>query len=298
MPGRTSLLYSLFLSAWLLSSCTYRFYQSGCQYPVPGSMVKLTNLDSVVHETSGLLFQDGNIWSFNDSGGEAALYCLDARNGSLIRKTIIRHATNVDWEDITEDEFHVYVADVGNNFATRDTIIIYRILKTSMLSGDPELIHDGIISVSFRGETDQTRSGFSSHDCEALFAYGDSLFLFSKDWVRESTSVYILPKEPGHYLLDPSARYEVRFLVTGADLFPASGQVTLVGYHNYMPVVISYGFTGNPARIACGGKARIYPLKAGRQVEGVCYDTNGDLLISAERSLQKPALFKVSRAVR
>lgn len=298
MPGRTILLYSLFLSAWFLSSCTYKFYQSGCQYPLPGSLVKQTHLDSAVCETSGLLYLDGNLWSFNDSGGEAALYCLDAHNGSLIRKTIIRNATNVDWEDIAEDETHVYVADVGNNLATRDTIIIYRILKTSILSGDPELIHDGIISVSFSGEKSHTRAGLSSHDCEALIAYGDSLFLFSKDWVRESTSVFILSKIPGHYQLDPSVRYEARMLVTGADLFPASSQVSMVGYHNYMPVLISYGFEGNPARIACGGRARIYPMKAGRQVEGICYDASGDLFISAERSIHKPALFKVSRTIR
>jgi len=241
---------------------------------------------------------DGNIWSFNDSGNEPALYCLDIDDGSVIRKTIIRNATNVDWEDMAEDETHIYVADVGNNQATRDTVVIYRIRKTSVLSGDPELIHDGIISVSFDDTLNRTRSGLSSHDCEAVFALGDSLFLFSKNWVDQSTSVFILPRMPGHYNVSPSTRYEVGLLITGADLFPGNRQVSLVGYRDYMPVVITYEYGASPARISCGGKAKVYPMKSGRQVEGICYDHHGDLYISAEKALQKQTLFKVGRSMR
>ena len=52
------------------------------------------------------------------------------------------------------------------------------------------------------------------------------------------------------------------------------------------------------SRIRCGGKARIYPLKSGRQVEGICYDTDGGLYISAENTLQKPTLFRLGRPLR
>ncbi len=288
----------LFLAAGLTTSCTYRFYQSGCDYPVPGNMVKQFTLDSSVLETSGLLYMDGKIWTFNDSGGEAALYCLDATNGSLIRKTIIRNAVNVDWEDITEDDSHIFVADVGNNYATRDTLSIYRIPKGALLSEEPWVIHEGIITVSFAAKVKQAKSGLSSHDCEALVAFGDSLYLFSKDWVEQTTSVYVLPKSPGHYRLSPVKTYEAGFLVTGADVFPGSRQVSLVGYRDYLPVVVSYEFENSPALISCGGKARVYPLRLGRQVEGICYDPVGRLFISAEQSLKKQALFSVGSPVR
>ncbi|MFH0756263.1 MAG: hypothetical protein V2B15_03140 [Bacteroidota bacterium] len=282
----------------LFASCTYRFYPSGCDYPVGGSLVKQTLLDSSVRETSGLLYMDGSLWSFNDSGGEPVLYCLDAGNGSIIRKTIIRNATNVDWEDIAEDETHVYLADVGNNCGTRDTVIIYRIPRKAMLSGDSGINHDGIISLTFHGETGQTRSGLSSKDCEALLVYGDSLYLFTKDWVNETTAVYVIPKEPGHYNADPQTCYKAGMLVTGADLFRAGKQVSLLGYHDYMPVLISYRYDQSPAVISCGGKARIYPMRTGRQVEGICYDPQGRLFISAEKSLQKQTLFRVGRTMR
>jgi len=76
---------------------------------------------------------------------------------------------------------------------------------------------------------------------------------------------------------------------------PDSREVALVGYRNHMPVVIKYDFTGNPGHISCGGRARYYPFRWGRQVEGICYDEAGNLYISSERSLQKPALFRVGR---
>lgn len=287
----------LLLFSGLFSSCTYRFYQADCDFPTPGAMHKQFDLDSTVLETSGLLCCEGGIWTFNDSGGEAALYCLDAGNGSLIRKSIVKNASNVDWESIAEDETHIFVADVGNNFGNRDTLTIYRILRTALLSEKPEVIHDGIISLCFTGEVIKRETGYSNRDCEAILAFGDSLYLFSKDWIEQSTLVYALPKEPGHYSLSAISAYQVKFLVTGADILPGKQEISLVGYRSYMPVVLSYEFENSPAQISCGGKARLYPIRAGRQVEGICYDPRGNLLISAEKSLKKQALFRLGKPV-
>ena len=285
------------LAAGLSSSCSYRFYSTGCEEPVPGNLVKNSSLDTTLAETSGLLYLDGRMWTINDSGGEAALYCFDQGNGNVIRKTIISNASNTDWEDIAMDDHHIYVADVGNNYATRDTVIIYRIPKSNLLSGDPAIQHNGIISVSFDEMMTRNKNGFSSHDCEAIFAHADSLYLFSKDWVHESTSVYVIPSEPGHYHVNYRYRYEARILVTGADLFPVENQVVLVGYRNYIPIVIRYGYADDPGKIGCGGRARIYPLRIGRQVEGICFDADGGIFVSSERSLQKQSLFKLNRSL-
>jgi hypothetical protein len=298
MQKKSYLLLSVVLTTGLITSCTYRFYPSACDQPVPGNLVRQAVLDTTLRETSGLLYLEGSIWTFNDSGGEAALYCVDPRKGTVIRKTIIRNATNVDWEDIAVDETHVFIADIGNNFAARDTLVIYRVLKTGVLSGNPVLFHDGMILLTFHEQMARTRSGLSSHDCEALVVSGDSIYLFSKNWVDESTSVYVFPKEPGIYNVNASYTYEVGMLVTGADLFPERHQVSLVGYSHFMPVVISYLYLDDPGRIQCGGKARIYPLRAGRQVEGICYDPSGHLFVSAEKSLQKQMLFRVGRTMR
>ena len=291
--GRARSILALVLFTGIFTSCTYRFYPAGCDKPLPGNLVRHTTLDSSVAESSGLIFLDGSIWTFNDSGGEPALYRIDPSNGSVIRKTVISNAFNVDWEDIAMDENYIYVADVGNNHASRDTVVIFRIDSHRLSSGIEEMDHTGVITLSFDEPVVQNRKGLSSHDCEALFAYRDSLYLFSKDWVGATTSVYVIPAEPGHYHVKRRFHYEVKMLVTGADINSHSKEVSLVGYRNYMPVVISYGYEEDPASVACGGKARVYPLKVSRQVEGICYDTEGRLYISTERSVQKQALFKL-----
>lgn len=282
-----------FLITGFFSSCTYRFYQTNCDYPLPGKMHKHCFLDSALIENSGLLCADTCIWTFNDSQGEAALYALSKKDGSVIRKTLIRNALNADWEDIAEDESFIFVADVGNNYASRDTLTIYRISRDNLFAGQEEVNYDEKITFSYAGEVLRNRTGLSSHDCEALISYGDSLYLFSKDWVAGSSSVYVLPKTPGHYVLSPLFTYDAGFQVTGADIFPQSRQVALVGYKKFVPVLLCYEFENSPALISCGGKARLYPMRSGRQVEGICFDSEGILWVSSENSLKKQTLFRV-----
>ncbi|MDP5028761.1 MAG: hypothetical protein NWQ14_11100 [Flavobacterium sp.] len=64
----------------------------------------LTNLQTPnLDETSGLLFYNNSIITFNDSGGDANLYEINSTTGNILRTVSITNATNVDWEDITQD---------------------------------------------------------------------------------------------------------------------------------------------------------------------------------------------------
>jgi len=284
-----------FLIIGLFSGCSYHFYPATCEKALAGKMMKQARLDGTLSENSGLLWMDGHFWTFNDSGGEAALYQVDPESGEVIRKTVIRQAVNVDWEDIAMDDSFIYVADVGNNSHARDTLVIYRIKRSSVLTGDPEIDFQDLITLTFAEELVLSPKGLSSLDCEALLTRHDSLYLFTKDWVERSTSVYVFPAEAGHHHLQPRYRYELDMLVTGADIDPETREVALVGHRNYMPVVIKYDYESDPGRISCGGRARYYPLRIGRQVEGICFDEAGNLFLSSEQSLQKPALFRVGK---
>jgi hypothetical protein len=57
-----------------------------------------------VKKTAGLLLLDVKIVTHNASGGASNLYELDRLSGNLTRTTAISNATNVDWEDLSEDE--------------------------------------------------------------------------------------------------------------------------------------------------------------------------------------------------
>ncbi|MCP4313904.1 MAG: hypothetical protein GY790_21835 [Bacteroidetes bacterium] len=68
---------------------------------------------------------------------------------------------------------------------------------------DTELNHDGIISVSFNDTVSHTANGLSSGDCGALVSFGDTLFMFTMNWVNQSSSVFVIPQNPGHYHPSP-----------------------------------------------------------------------------------------------
>lgn len=316
--SRNSLL--ILLAVPFLVSCSYTFYPSDCAHRLPGPMSKVSELPGDLVETSGVetmgIGSDGSMTdsagtgriatgakgsdgtgtdalryaSFNDSGGEPAIYTF-SDDVSMIHKTMISNAHNADWEDITRDDRYFYVADVGNNYGTRDTLTIYRIPEEALRTGDDEVEHDGLITFRYADPVSRDPAGRYSHDCEAVFSYGDSLFLFTKNWVDLSTSVYRLPKQPGHYEISPIVTYPVGALITGGDVDPGKKEVVLIGYRNLMPVLILYSFDVSPSHIECGGKARRYPFRYGRQTEAVCFGPSGRMVITAEKRIRPQAMF-------
>jgi hypothetical protein len=273
-----------------ISSCSYTFYSAACDYPLPGALKKLSVLNPALNETSGIVAIDSLYYTFNDSGAEAEIFSF-SEHSSLIQKTIIANSTNVDWESIAFDGDYFYVADVGNNFGTRDTLTIYKIPSDGIKNRDPIAFSSEQITFSYNEEVFKSSRGWYSHDCEAIFSYGDSLYLISKDWVGKSARIYTLPKEPGHYNIEHRNAYPVDALITGSDVNPGTREVALVGYRNYVPVLIVYSFDKDPSSIKCGGKVRKYPLHIGTQVEAVCFDENGRIMITAEKQLYKQALY-------
>jgi len=282
------------LFVWLLipffSSCSYTFYSAGCSYPLPGGLHKVSTLNPALTETSGIEAIDSVFYTFNDSGADAEIFSFSERS-SVIQKTIIANATNVDWEAIAYDGDFFFVADVGNNFGTRDTLVIYKIPASGIKNSDPITTSSEKITFSYNEKVFKNSTGWFSHDCESIFAYGDSLYLFSKDWVGKSARIYTLPKVAGHYNIEHRNVYYVDALITGSDVNPKSKEVALVGYSNYVPVLIVYKFDTDPAVIKCGGRARKYPLKIGTQVEAVCFDEKGRIAVTAEKQLHKQALY-------
>ncbi|RFS21056.1 hypothetical protein DVR12_17090 [Chitinophaga silvatica] len=70
-------------------------------------------------------------WTHNDSGNDPEVFLLDDQ-AKLIATVYLTNASNRDWEDIAEGigpqkgKHYVYVGDIGDNFAIRKHIKIYR----------------------------------------------------------------------------------------------------------------------------------------------------------------------------
>ncbi|MDQ6842742.1 MAG: hypothetical protein M3Z92_00115 [Bacteroidota bacterium] len=101
----------------------------------PGTPVTVmfkNTLPSVLHESSGLCYTDGNLWTFGDSGNLNAIYKIDTATGAVVQIVIIQNFSNTDWEDIAADSSYIYIGDFGNNDGNRKDLKIIRIKKTDL----------------------------------------------------------------------------------------------------------------------------------------------------------------------
>ena len=251
------------------------------------------NLGNRVHETSGLIWWDNQLWTHTDSGGKPALYAVDKSTGKVLKIVTITNATNVDWEDIAQDDDYIYIGDFGNNeHGNRKDLKIYKVKKSDVKS--KTAVEAAVINFSYNDQTNFAAAypDNTNFDCEAMIAYGDSLFLFSKDWVDNKTRLYKLPKLPGTYTAVNIGELNVNGLITGATIIPNKRVIVLTGYNPLlMPFIyLLYDFTGD--RFFAANKRKIGIKQSFLQVEGICYLTDTNFYISNERFkklIKKPA---------
>lgn len=193
----------------------------------------ITELDEQVQEISGMIIHNEKLWVHNDSGDSAKLYQIDTTNGAVIRTKIIKNAVNYDWEDITKDENYLYIADVGNNSGTRDSLKIYKVLLEDLDNEDIDSINATIISFTYDLDIyskKKKKRNNTNFDCEAIISKGDSLFIFSKNWIDKKCYFYSIPKNEGHHIATLHDTLNTEGLVCGADYELNSNAIALIGY--------------------------------------------------------------------
>ena len=148
-------------------------------------------LSKKIDETSGLASIENNFLTLNDSGGKPALYSFNAK-GDLLETHKIDGAINRDWEDIAQDSTHFYIADTGNNFATREDLTVYIVTKDFKLKDS--------IKISYASQTKFKKKKKNKYDAETLIAYGDSLLIFSKKGNLKKLNFMLFLKKEENFL--------------------------------------------------------------------------------------------------
>lgn len=256
------------------------------------------SLPAAVSETSGLIYWNGGLWTQNDSGNAAELYKLDTITGQILQTVIISGAENVDWEDLAQDETHMFIGDFGNNLGNRTDFGIYKVEKSLFpISGNGSVMAESI-HFSYGDQTSfEVANRNNDFDCESMLASGDSLYLFTKNWVNEQTRLYALPKNQGTYTIYPLDQFDTDGLITGADILSGGSEIILCGYKNYNPFIwLLFDFQG--ADFFGGNKRRIsFSGILGTQTEGISYTFGRNVFISAEKTMVAPAkLFRINTA--
>lgn len=192
---------------------------------------EITNIQTPdLDENSGLIFYNNNIITFNDSGGEANLYEINASTGNITRTVTITNATNVDWEDITQDASYIYIGDIGNNNGNRTDLKIYKIAKNDY-NGSDDIAVAEIISYSYADQVDfNSNSNNTNWDAEGLISYGEQLLIFSKNWIDHRVNVYSIPKTNGTHSALLESTYNTNGLITSAEISLNEDIIYLTGY--------------------------------------------------------------------
>ncbi len=217
-----------------------------CTYPNTEYLpMQIALLPASLTECSGLAFFNDQLWTNLDNGNPDKLYEIDTLTGALNKTVTIPSADNEDWEDLAEDEEHIYIGDFGNNPGNRTDLRIYKIKKEDLLNGIPS---PELIEFSFSDQTDFTQAHNSNnYDCEAFFYWQDSLHLFSKNWLDFKTRHYVLPASPGTHIAELRDSLFAQGQITAADI-SEEGVVLLLGYNKSTAIPfmwLLFDYTGN-----------------------------------------------------
>ena len=189
-------------------------------------------LPADVFETSGLIFYNDKLITHNDSGNSAQLFEIDTISRTITRTVTITNVTNIDWEDITQDDTHIYIGDIGNNRGAREDLSVYRILKTDYISS--EEVTAERIDFAYEDQSSFTSDNNSDWDAEALFVCENQLIILTKQWGSGGTVAYSLPKTPGNHQAKKLDGFNVNGLVTGATYNKEMELLYIVGYSKFL----------------------------------------------------------------
>lgn len=236
--------------------------------------------------TSGLLFYDDLLWTQNDHF-DSTFYGLDLK-GEIKKKINIPTLKTKDWEAISQDSLYLYVGDFGNNITgNRKDLRIIRIQKQSFYSGNP--IMDTIsFSYSNQEDFDSQKTNSSDFDCEAFVVVKDSIYLFTKQWTTNKSSVYSLPKTPGTYVAQLKETIDTRGLITDATTLPDKKGVVLCGYTKFLQpfLLLLYDYQNEDFGL---GKIRKIKLDLPfHQVEAITTRDGLQFYITNESTIKKP----------
>jgi hypothetical protein len=144
-------------------------------------------LPSTLSENSGMIFWKNLLWLHNDSGGDAAIYGLDTVSNTIRRRVTIKDAVNIDWEDMAQDDTHIYLGDFGNNSnGARANFNIYKIAKKDITDTTGNIsVHAETIKFTYDDQPEKrvpVPANTTNWDCEAMISYKEKLYLFTKQW--------------------------------------------------------------------------------------------------------------------
>jgi len=295
----------------VVSACRGQGAVAWPEKPVPSTSKQVAILeDKRIKESSGLALSGRDpaiFWTVNDSGGEPCVFAID-RNGKTRAKVRIRDAANFDWEDIASGKDEkgtptLFIGDIGDNFFIRSSIQVYQI-------PEPEVnAPDQAVEETETAAPQIWRANYpdGSHNAESLLLHPLTrrLYILTKSEDGKS-ALYAFPQplQPKvsmvlekvvdltfPRLIRVGKRPHDNCMTTGASFAPDSSRMVVATYSSLYEWLLP---PDKPlAEALKQAPVRIEPDLL-RQMEAVCYDSDGRTLWITSEHLPTP-LVRVTR---
>ncbi len=247
---------------------------------------KSIDLPIEIKETSGLFFWNDLLWTHNDDK-DNFIYGIDTSSGKIAKKIQLKLLTNFDWEEIRQDEKHLYIGDIGNNYGNRKDLRIYRIEKEKLINGN--FTYDTIsFKYNLQKEIKKNKPNTTNFDCEAFVILNDSIYIFTKEWTSRKSSIYVLPNQPGKYIAKFKSIIDVKGLITGATFIEKTNKIILCGYSKTLQPFLFLLYDFKETNFNLANKRRIEIDLPFHQIEGV--ELVNDKLFLTNEKFSKPII--------
>lgn len=245
-------------------------------------------LSDSIKETSGLIAFDNLLWTHNDDH-DKTIYGLDSL-GKIQKKIILDKTINHDWEEISQDDTHLYIGDFGNNASgNRTDLHILKIDKKSFLEGNPTI---ETISFHYSDQADLSakKGNTTNFDCEAFIVSKDSIYLFTKQWSASKTNIYVLPNQSGDHVAQLKDTLDTQGLVTGATYLEPEKIIVLCGYSKVGKPFLYLLYDYKNTDFLSGNKRRIDLKLPFHQIEGIATKDGLHYYLTNEALVRKPII--------
>jgi hypothetical protein len=274
-----------------------------------GPPVRLAVLeDRAINESSGIVASRLNpdlFWTHNDSGDGPVLYALD-RKGKSRGRWRVSGAQAVDWEDIAAGPgpqpgvSYLYIGDIGDNGAERDSITVYRVVEPSLTDEDDSVTGNNQHTTG-PAEAIRLKYPDGKHDAEALLVHpstGD-LYIVTKTFDAAS-GIYKLKAPYSGIAINTlvsvgkiGAPSLIGGLMTGGDIAPDGRRLVLCDYLDAYEMRLPENSASDFDNI-WKQPLEIVELGTRRQGESVCYRLDGNAILATSEKRPTP-LIEVKR---
>ena len=199
-------------------------------------------------EASGLANSRSNpdfFWSHNDSGGDPTFFLL-SRAGADSGRYELQGVQNRDWEDMAigvgpdDNLTYLYAADIGDNFAQRESLTIYRTpepdVSIRFRTVNTRQVQIDLPADTTLGNIETINYVYEdgARDAETLMVDPASKDLYIVSKREASVILYTLPFPQSTSEMDTAERVSVLpfTMATGGDISPNGNEILIKNYLN------------------------------------------------------------------